>query len=1256
MYRLRLLAFVATLGLISGLAPFAAVAGTTGTITGFVTNAQTHQPIAGAAVTAASPSQTARTTSDAAGKYVFLSLAPDTYTISASKAGYQPVSNPGIAVFADQTQVLQIVLQPSLKTIATVHTTSAMSPVKPGTTTDVYSVNPAMTQAAAPLGGGGGLNNVYSAIAAMPGAYVPPDQLGVNQTVYIRGGYYDQIGYEYDGVPVNRSFDNYPSYSATTLGQQELEIYAGGGPASANATGLAGFINQVIKTGTYPGYATLSGSAGYPTFYHDLSLEAGGATPDRNFSYYVGLSGIDQDFRYLTNRNGAQLQNEFGVWYPSLATTFLPFWPAVYPRCEASNPNLYNNPAIAVINSDPGCFAQLGPQIDFDSNISDRETVVNLHFGIPQRNGGRDDVQLLYSNSAVFTQYYSSVDDAGTLVKALINDGYVTPPQWPDFYTYPGGTPFLASAATPIIGYRFPGSPTARCLNLASEGSTVIPGECPGTTVSALPNNYRDGRWDTASIMKLQYQHNMGENAYLRAFGYIFYSNTNRSGAVQDGVYPANLGGTNFDYEVDSHTAGGELQFADQLTDTNQIQATLNYVRATTLRYYNFNNFNTGSQQVSSLTNGSTCYAYTSGSLANGVESVNAGDPAPCNDPITQGYFDGPTEGMSQQPCTDPTSGLQGTPACTASTPASWLLTYTGNQAEINSITPKFLSVSLVDEWRPTDQLDIDASLREDRDEFDITQVANPGHNFWYAAARREFCYNPVTLQPAIVPQPPQDLSSVSPYVSFTCPVVNGVQTVHPDGKDGHLYLSDVVPPSYTQSYFSPRFGITYTIGPNTVLRFSAGRFAQEPQNYEVEYDSIEPNLAAELIGFLPFGFTTPLHRVQAQFSDNYDFSIEHQFPGTGIAFKLTPYYRYATNQLYETVSIPTLFGVSPSFNSGVERTYGVELELTDGDFTKNGFSGMFSYTYTNSMEMWQNYAGTNINPVDPYNQDIRNFNALTKAGGGSQCYMDTAPASCSAAPAPCVNLSSSFTGTCYPVLNPYYNMSPQPLVSKFGWYATGLDFPYISPNTFALVLNYRMNRFAITPAMSLNEGATYGTPADVQGYDPRTCSVNQSSEGISGAPNPDTADYTSCGLAAVGASGNSPGTLWIPNPETGTFDTFGQFRQPWQFNLGLQLSYHVSPNVTALVTVANLVNRCLGGSSEPWTKQYPANQYVCGYGYNQFYISNYYEGSSPNDAAANGVPLNPYFAQPFIPSYGDVNSSNLLLPLQFYFRLQIKV
>jgi len=78
---------------------------------------------------------------------------------------------------------------------------------------------------------------------------------------------YDQVGYEFDGVPVNRSFDNYASSSASSLGNAEVQVYTGANPANSEGQGLSGFVNQVIKTGTYPGYGTGSLGIGTPTFY-----------------------------------------------------------------------------------------------------------------------------------------------------------------------------------------------------------------------------------------------------------------------------------------------------------------------------------------------------------------------------------------------------------------------------------------------------------------------------------------------------------------------------------------------------------------------------------------------------------------------------------------------------------------------------------------------------------------------------------------------------------------------------------------------------------------------------------------------------------------------------------------------------------------------------------------------------------------------------------------------------------------------------
>ncbi|HTA38230.1 MAG TPA: carboxypeptidase-like regulatory domain-containing protein, partial [Candidatus Acidoferrales bacterium] len=150
-----------------------ALAGTTGGFTGTVVDATSSAPLAGVVVTVSSPSQTASVTTDASGRFAFLTLAPDTYTVSATKDQYQPNSESGQIVFADTVQTFTFRMQKTLSTIAHVTSTGNGALVKSGTTADVYSVNAAAQQAAAALGGGGSLNSAYSAVASVPGAYVP---------------------------------------------------------------------------------------------------------------------------------------------------------------------------------------------------------------------------------------------------------------------------------------------------------------------------------------------------------------------------------------------------------------------------------------------------------------------------------------------------------------------------------------------------------------------------------------------------------------------------------------------------------------------------------------------------------------------------------------------------------------------------------------------------------------------------------------------------------------------------------------------------------------------------------------------------------------------------------------------------------------------------------------------------------------------------------------------------------------------------
>jgi hypothetical protein len=1248
-----------------------AQAGTTGSLTGQVVST-TKAPIAGARVVAVSPSQAATVTTDASGRFAFLSLSPETYTITVSKDGFDTTALTGISIFADQLQTLRITLAPSLRTIAHVTARSSMDLVKSGTTSDVYSVNSTVTAAAAGIGGGGNLNNAYSAIAAVPGTFVPPNQQGWDETVYIRGGNFDQVGYEFDGVPVNRSFDNYPGSTAGTLGQQELQVYAGGGTAGESASGLAGFINQVIKTGTFPGYATVSGGIGTPTYYHNLQVEAGGATPDRLFSYYVGVGGYNQDYRYLNQFNGSDLGNVWG--YPAIAfNTQNVYFAGVLPSCAYAPPRgsgFYDGPnpspvwdpfslkpgqaayeplPVNTLNknglaNDPGCYATITPAYNAYgvSNLADRESVVNLHIGVPHRHdAGRDDIQLLYNVVALQTQFVSSQNDLGPNVITELSQyetGQSIPEVWPDFVTWPSGTHFGQSAnGLSPVPYYAPSSPGNRCANIDPYGGYSyfhVAGECAAGTFSAVPPDNRDSFWNNASILKLQYQHNIGSNAYVRLYGYSFYSDWLQASALSYGTPFFGFGALSYDYELESHTRGLSMTAADQLSSQHLLTFDANYVTATTNRYNN-NNFNNFlSTDATTLTNGKQCFAYYSGSFEG--QHYTQGQPAPCNSPLTSGSFMNP----------EPGPAVRG---------ANWQVTYTGNSGFVNTVEPNFTALALQDQWNPTDKLNVNLGLREEEYEYNLANTSNDGQNFWFLAGQREFCYNPQTLAPYFIPSPPASGRPANPFIGFNCPVDNSipahpVQTVHPDGKDGHLLLSNSYPSSVADYAFTPQLGMTYTVNPDTVLRLSAGRYAQEPQTYQVQYNSKDNNLAYDLFqAFWQYGYTTPLHNALVQYSDNYDFSFERRFKGTDMSIKVTPYLRYATNQIY-SIGLP--FGLSGGLNSGVERVDGFETEFTKGDFSKNGLSFIISYTYTNAAERWDNFPGSSINPLDPYNQDIANFNGLTRAGGGSQCYENNDR---NVLPDPkCVQLKPGYNP---PIWNPYYAMSPQPLLDRNGWYPVGLDFAYLSPNVLSAIVNYKHNKFTVTPALTFNEGSLYGNPGDVIGIDPRTCASN--SAGFINSKihtkNPLQADYTTCGAAST-QNGTIAGELFIPNQQTGSFDGFGSFRQPNQLNLSLQLGYQLTPRIKVNALLANLVNACFGGSSEPWSRQYPPNGYTCGYQDNFYYVSNFYNGTSPNDRGANGVPLNPAFKNPFIPAYADTNGFVLPNPFNMYLQFNVSL
>jgi uncharacterized surface anchored protein len=114
----RLSAVRRSLSLVALLVAFASLAGlaragTLGNIQGTIRDSASGAPIAGVHLEIASGSQTANTTTDAHGHFVVLSLQPDDYTMTAQKDGYATRSISGYSVFADQTQVYDLQLDPA---------------------------------------------------------------------------------------------------------------------------------------------------------------------------------------------------------------------------------------------------------------------------------------------------------------------------------------------------------------------------------------------------------------------------------------------------------------------------------------------------------------------------------------------------------------------------------------------------------------------------------------------------------------------------------------------------------------------------------------------------------------------------------------------------------------------------------------------------------------------------------------------------------------------------------------------------------------------------------------------------------------------------------------------------------------------------------------------------------------------------------------------------------------------------------------
>jgi hypothetical protein len=1235
------------------------LAGVTGNVGGTVKDSN-GTPLTGVQVQAVAASGTQTVTTDAKGHFVLLSLNPDTYTLNLTKSGYQSLSYPGVVVFADQTQQENLTMTQALRTIARVTATSASSLVKSGVGGDLYSITSSQISSAAAATGGGNLNTAYSAISSVPGLYVGTFGLGWNQAVVVRGANPWFSGFEYDGVPVNRAFDNYNSSTESSLGLQQLEVYTGGGPASIASNGASGFINQVIKTGTFPGYATISGGVGSLPFYHQFGVEAGGSTPDRTFSYYVGLNAYNQTYNYFNNYNGGNLVTP-GSAYASYSSLLTPTASGQgdFPVCGA-------NALAGEIEKGkiPGCYSYLYGLANQFQQQTDRESVVNLHMAIPHGNGLRDDVQLLWSTSALrAVANYNPSTGVGLNNVTQANSGYpyiagVNYPHYQDeiAYNLPFGTTISSGQGqvTPYQQYYAPNTPTNRAFY----------SEIPADYFGDVQNN------DTG-IVKLQYTHSLTDRSYIRVFGYTFFSDWMLNGPTGGYSWAYGQEPISPDYNLITHTSGGQLQYSNQVNDRNLLTFTGNFTTANVLRLNN--QYYTTGYSFQGL--------FEPGGAACGGSGVLAEGPTNCPYVAATkiGYMH--IGGNGKFKCYDPSSGASeaclpggswqsnawiGPTGYGAGTAAGWVTTQDGNNnGPLNEVKPGFSNLALSDEFRPSDKFLIDAALRYDNYNYNLAPSNSLGDQFAAYQVANYACVNPGHSNTVLTyPLTPGQVPPTSPiYTSGDCDAAykseypgGSVTTgwVHPNGKKQNGVTSptftNVSPSGYDQSYFAPRLAFTYTQNPDTVWRFSAGRYTEPPLSAATQYLYSSGSGATSLwTNFMGDGFYSPFHALPAMSSGQYDLSLEHHFHASPWSIKVTPFYTHTSNweqQAFIGSGFVTQVPV------GQFKSEGVEMALTAGDFARNGFSGQLAFTYTHAVAQYQ--SGLVSNLATTMNQEISQFNALTKAGGGSPCY----------APFKGKTVRTMSCSNAAAIKNPYYNTPEQALLDPNGWYPASLyQLPpqfgpsygvyaqsYTSPYVATLLLNWKHNRLVVTPSLQFESGTAYGSPMDVAGVDPRVCGENQTAAGITHA-NGKYCDYLT--QSGVGASGY----LYIPNPQTGSFASLGQYINPSILAGNMQIRYDVSPHITLTATAANIFRSCFGGSSEPWTQANPPSSNVCGYYTNgNYYTSNYYNGKSPYDTKANpGGGQISYMYQSYAPSSNN-GASSTPLPFELFIQAQLKL
>jgi hypothetical protein len=214
--------------------PALVLAGTTGKIKGKVTDKETKEALVGATVQI--QGTTLGGSTNAEGEYTILNIPAGTYTLRTNYVGYSPTTVSNVRVNNDLTTELSLEVESEAVSLQGMEIV-AERPIVNKNATNAVRITTSEDIGALPVRG---INNI---VALSPGVVLQ------DNTVFIRGGRQDEVGFYLEGVSITNPMLGGRAVNLVQDAVEEIQVQAGGYNAEFGGAN-SGIIQQQLRSGT----------------------------------------------------------------------------------------------------------------------------------------------------------------------------------------------------------------------------------------------------------------------------------------------------------------------------------------------------------------------------------------------------------------------------------------------------------------------------------------------------------------------------------------------------------------------------------------------------------------------------------------------------------------------------------------------------------------------------------------------------------------------------------------------------------------------------------------------------------------------------------------------------------------------------------------------------------------------------------------------------------------------------------------------